>query len=137
MIPMLLKRGAAGFLMGTAVSAVMLWCAGVAKDEPAQLLLSGFYGACCMGGTALYRIERWPLLKSTALHWMITALPFAPIALSLGWADGLPALLLMEAGLLAGFLLIWTVMYLRCKARVRELNKMLEKNHQRKKECYL
>ena len=31
-----------------------------------SLLLYGLYGACCMGGTLLYEIERWPMALATA-----------------------------------------------------------------------
>ena len=102
---------------GRAVSAV--W---------AQYLLSGLYGAACMGGTVLYEIESWPLMKSTVIHWLITALLYAPIALVLGWVNSLSALLLMEGIMLAAFLLIWLFMHLRCKAQVRKLNELLKKN---------
>lgn len=127
----LLKRGGIGFLLGAAIGAVFIWQSGLpdggAGALPAQLLLSGVYGACCMGGTVLYGIESWPLLKSTALHGLIVTLLYAPIALLLGWVDTPRALMLMEGIMLALFLLIWLVMYLRWKTEVQRLNDLLKK----------
>lgn len=127
----LLKRCCIGFLLGAAVGAAILWQIGAPGEKTgailARLLLSGFYGACCMGGTVLYGIESWPLLKSTALHGLIVTLLYAPIALLLGWVDTARALMLMEGIMLALFLLIWLVMYLRWKTEVQRLNDLLKK----------
>lgn len=134
----LIKRFGIGFLLGVAVSAVIAWRVaadgGEVRALPAQLTLSGLYGACCMGGTVLYEIESWPLLKSTALHGLIVTLLYAPIALALGWAESPRALLLTEGLMLAAFLVIWCLMYLRCKAEVRRLNEIMKKRNEQTNE---
>ena len=128
---LIFKRGGIGFLLGAAFSALIVWRMAASGMEqkalPAQLLLSGFYGACCMAGTALYEIESWPLMKSTVLHWLITALLYVPIALGLGWVQSPLALVLMEGVMLAAFLMIWLAMFLRGKAEVHKLNDMIKR----------
>ena len=127
----LMKRCFIGFLLGAAASAVIaarMEASGAAvRALWAQLLVSGLYGGVCMGGTTLYEIESWPLMKSTVIHWLIMALLYVPIALGLGWVGVLRGLLLMEGLMLAAFLMIWCIMHLRCKAQVRKLNDLIKR----------
>jgi len=139
-----LKRAGIGFLMGMAVGDLISWLTGAFGSSivsPAllarmngeagaivvQTLLSGLYGMATMGGTVLYDIERWPLALATAVHCLIVAGLYAPIALLLGWAAGAADVLVMVGILLAAFFLIWLVMYLRYKAQVRGMNEMIQK----------
>ena len=94
-----------------------------------HILVSGLYGSACMGGVALYDIERWSIARATAVHYALVAGLFVPVSLLMGWVDGVGELFVFEGIQLAGFFIIWLVMYLRCKALVRELNKMQRENN--------
>ena len=132
----LLKRAGIGFLLGIAVSVILRWLGmpGQRGGPLLQTVVSGIYGAMCMGGTILYEIDAWPLMRSTVLHWLITALPYGPIALLLGWVAGPKALLVSEGIMLAIFLLIWLIMFLRYKARIRKLNRIVQQHRERNEE---
>lgn len=130
---------AVGFLLGMAIGNAIAWFTGpkgvpaspmlIARVGPTgavllQSLLSGVYGSLCMGGVLLYEIESWPLAKSTLVHYLLIALPYPVLAKLLGWSRGAAetfAVLLIQ---LAAFSLIWLIMYLRCRAQVRELNEL-------------
>lgn len=87
-----------------------------------QLLLSGLYGAICMGGTVVHDIESWPLLRACLIHYAICVLPYPPIALLLGWCRGAAELFLMIGIITVVYFLIWLILYLIYRAQVRELN---------------
>ena len=100
--------------------------------ETAALLLSmllyGLYGTLCMGGTLLYEIERWPIALATAVHYAFVIGPYPLMSKLLCWNLSLKLLLVIEGLMTVGFFLIWLILYLRCRAEVRELNRLLEKN---------
>lgn len=93
-----------------------------------QSVLSGLYGVICMGGTAFYDIERWPLALSFAVHYLMIAVSYVPIALFLGWAESADEILVVAGVQLIVYFLIWLVMYLRYRRQVRKLNE-LQKEH--------
>ncbi len=96
-----------------------------------SLLMYGLYGACCMGGTMLYEIERWPLALATAVHYLIVALGYALCAWLLCWNLRMKELLFIEGMMTLGFFLIWLFLYLRFRAEVRELNELTERRKNR------
>lgn len=123
------KRCFVGFIIGVALDVVIVSCMETSNMGDgaiwAQYLFSGLYGAACMGGTVLYKIEIWSLIKCTVLHWLITALLYVPVAWGLKWVDSLQALLLTEGIMLVVFLLIWSFMYLRWKVKIHRLNELI------------
>lgn len=91
-----------------------------------QLLVIGLYGAFCMAGTLLYGIERWPLALATAVHYVIVA-GFYPVVGSICcWGMGTKDVLIVEGLQLAGFIIIWLIMFSLYRAKVRELNAIRE-----------
>ena len=87
-----------------------------------QILFSGLYGAVCMGGTVVYEIEEWPLVRASLTHYGMCMLLYLPISLLLGWNNGLSELLIVIGIMTAVYFIIWLVMFLRYRAEVRELN---------------
>ncbi len=91
-----------------------------------QTLLSGLLGAVAMGGVIFYDIDRLPMLWTCIIHYTTIIAAYLPIALSLGWLE--PAakpvliMLLLQA---AAYAIIWVIMYVRYRVKVRELNEML------------
>ena len=98
------------------------------------VVLYGLYGACCMGGTQLYAIERWPLALATVVHYLVIALGYLLASRLLCWNLSIKALLIIEGLMAVGFFIIWIIMYLRYKAEVRELNKLMEKDKDNRKD---
>lgn len=127
LIPALFNRGPDGTVNYCSNELITRVGGSPAAAMAASLLLYGLYGACCMGGTLLYDIERWPLALATAVHYLIIALGYALAAHLLCWSLSPRQLLIIEAFMTVGFFLIWLFMYLRYKGEVRELNQLTEK----------
>lgn len=136
-----LKHAGVGFLLGVVLGNLIAWMSG-GIVSPAfaartgsqtgaiiiQTLAAGLYGAAGVGGMILfYKIERWPLVKATVVHYLIVAVLYVPAALLLGWAESAADLLIVEGIQLAAFLLIWGVMVLRYRAEVKKLNNLVKK----------
>ena len=85
-------------------------------------LFSGLYGALCMGGTVVYELEDWPLLRVSLTHYLICIVPYLPISLLLGWNSGIAELLIVMGVMTVVYFIIWLIMFLRYRAEVRELN---------------
>ena len=97
-----------------------------------SLLVMGLFGSLCMGGTLFYALERWPLACATAAHYLSMALGYLIPNWLLCWDMPMKLLLTIEGFMALGFVLIWLIMYLRCKREVQELNELLQ--IQRKKD---
>ena len=97
-----------------------------------QSLFSGIYGAVCFAGMSFYEIERMPLALATALHCAVIVLLFIPISLLLGWVNNIVTLLCISGLQLAGFFIIWLIMYFGYKKQVKELNDLTKKNKSQK-----
>ena len=153
MIRKILKRAGFGFLLGIAICAVIT--ALRADPVPAsekliekmgsaraaillQLFLSGIYGACCMGFTMLYEMERLSVTVATFLHCVICVGPFIPLSLLLHWSGGIRATLIMTGCQMVAFFIIWLIIYLGYRKETRELNeiqkKLLEKGGVKKED---
>jgi len=143
----IIRRAGIGFLMGMAIGTLIAWASngwsagvfssryiarfpGMAAAVLIHLLVSGLVGAVAMGSTVVHEIESWSLARAAIVHYLIIELAFVPAALALGWVSGLKELLIMMGIQLAAFLIIWVIMYLRCRAEVRALNELLEENRE-------
>ena len=87
-----------------------------------QAAASGLYGAVCMGGTVVYDIEHWPLLRAIAVHYLLCMVPFVPIALLLGWFDDAVTCLIMIGAMTVAYFIIWLSIYLSYKRQGRRMN---------------
>lgn len=132
----LLKRIGIGFLLGMLMGNIIEWITYSTLDNielaeilsrwtqvvAFQTLIYGLYGAAAMGGTMLYEIESWPLALSSIAHYLIIAVLFVPMALLLKWTSDLSELLIMEGMEFVGYFLIWLIIYLNYRKKIRELN---------------
>ena len=136
-----------GFLLGAAIGNLIAWFFGsyvssvlVARmgSVPAailvQSLVSGLYGSFALAGTLFYDIEQWSLTRSSVMHFLVIAVLYVPAAMFLGWADSATEILIVEGILLVAYFIIWLVIYLRYKKKVRSLNEMLNKRFLQKEE---
>ena len=89
-----------------------------------QSLLSGLYGAICMGTTILYEVERLPLALASLLHCMCVILPGIPLALLLGWCEGAVDLLIRVGIQLAVYFFIWLIMWLNYRREIKKMNEL-------------
>ena len=95
-----------------------------------QTVLSGVYGAAAMSGVIFYDIEEWSLLRAVLSHYSLIMLGFIPLGLVLGWIR--PEHFLTDYGAVfigqtIAFLIIFFIMCARCRAEVKELNRLIEK----------
>lgn len=91
-----------------------------------QSVLSGIYGAVCVGGTVYYDIDDWSLLKATLIHYLSIMVSFSVVSAVLSWLP--PDVLTYLAVILTFtfvFFIIWLVMYLRWKKQIAEMNREL------------
>lgn len=142
------KRAGIGFLLGIVIENIITIISGYAATGTAlffapefllragnelnavvlQLLLSGIYGALCMGSTIIYDIEKMPLLRATALHCLAVMLPYIPLSLYLCWITTAAEMTAVMLIMLAAYFVIWLIMCSIYKMQVKELNK-LQKQH--------
>ena len=143
----MIRRIILGFLLGTAIGNLIAWFFGsyvssmlVARmgRVPAailvQSLVSGLYGSFALAGTLFYDIEQWSLTRSSVMHFLVIAVLYVPTAMFLGWANSATEILIVEGILLVAYFIIWLVIYLRYKKKVRSLNEMLKKRFLQKEE---
>ena len=143
----MIRRIILGFLLGTAIGNLIAWFFGsyvssmlVARmgSVPAailvQSLVSGLYGSFALTGTLFYDVEQWSLTRSSVMHFLVIAVLYVPTAMFLGWANSATEILIVEGILLVAYFIIWLVIYLRYKKKVRSLNEMLNKRFLEKEE---
>ena len=138
-----MKKAGIGFLVGVLAGNLIIWLSGasgglmispeliarVGSETGAmavQTLTMGLYGAVCMGGMMLYRVESWSLALSTAVHYLMIAVLFVLMDRALCWNDSSKTILLIELIQLVAFVFIWLIIYLRYKSEVRSLNEELK-----------
>lgn len=134
------RRLLIGFLLGIIIENVICilfepgncsinsWFAsvrGLSGEFIIQSLVSGFYGGICLAGTIVYDIERWPLALSSAVHYLLCAVLFVPVAILMHWANSITEILVMEAIQLVLYFIVWRIIYLRYKASIRKLNELM------------
>lgn len=91
----------------------------------AYMLICGAMGMVNMGTMTLYEIERWSLTRATLTHLAITLATCCGLGLFLGWFNSSTAWIMLAAFIIAYFI-IWLIIYLSYKRRVRKLNEELK-----------
>ena len=139
MLAKILKRAGLGVLLGVSVNSLITALTSdgltvtpmlverlgsVRAAMLVELLLIGLFGALCMGTTVLYDSERLPLAAVTVIHCLCCILPFAPLALFLGWVSQLSEVLVMLAIQFFAFCVVWLIMYALYRKEVRVLNEL-------------
>lgn len=95
-----------------------------------QAFASGLYGVLGMGGSAVYSIEEWGLLKCTVTHYIAVIVGFFILAFSMRWFTFrqifAPDVIITVACITVAYIIIWMANYLSCKAQLKEINKELD-----------
>ena len=93
-----------------------------------QALFSGIYGILAMGGSAVYSIENWGLVKCTAIHYIATMAGIFVLAFSMRWfpINDVGAIITMFIMITIPYICIWLANYLSYRAQLEKINKELE-----------
>ena len=92
-----------------------------------QSLLSGLYGAICMGTVLVYDDDRLSLSLSSLIHCLCCIIPFIPLSLFLRWSDGPVGVLIMAGFQLAAYFVVWLIMCIKYRKEAEELNEIQKK----------
>ena len=137
-----LKYAGFGFLLGVAICNVITTLTGdplpvapgfqesIGSLKGAlliQSLLSGLYGAICMGTVLVYDDDRLSLSLSSLIHCLCCIIPFIPLSLFLRWGNGIADVMIMAGFQLAAYFVVWFIMFIRYKKVTEELNE-IQKN---------
>ena len=93
-----------------------------------QAVVSGIFGVLAIGGTFVYGIEEWGLVKCTAIHYFLVMGGYIVTSLFLRWftlKDIVP-ILCMIAGMTVGYVIIWFINYMAYKSQLDQINKKLD-----------
>ena len=140
MLAKTLKRAGLGFFIGVfvgnVISALFGWPDYIVSEKlltaagglsPAlllQTLLSGALGAVSFAGVSFYEIERWPLLLTAAVHYLVIEATYLSIAFILGWLETARQALIWALLCAAAYLIIFLIMWAIYRSQVKELNEM-------------
>ena len=93
-----------------------------------QAVVSAFFGALAMGGSAVYSIEEWSLIRCTVVHFLMVMIGYSVTGLSLHWftLEDLPTYLMIMFFMTLGYIGVWLINYLSHKAQIREINRELD-----------
>ena len=84
------------------------------------------------GMNAVYRIERLPLMWAISIHGIILYFSYLGVYLINDWIDwGLNSILVFSGIFVAGYLVIWAIIYYVTKRNTKKLNEMLKEKQQR------
>ena len=78
------------------------------------------------GITAIYQIERLPLLWAVLLHGSVLYTDYLGIYLLNGWLKS-PTIAIFTAIFVAGYALIWLIIYLATRRNTKQLNQKIGK----------
>ena len=87
----------------------------------------GIFGAVGLSGQMLYDIDRYSLARATITHLLIVLAGLFILGVCLGWNPNKAWVWILVAAYVATFFLIWLIMYCYYKAKVRKINKGLQK----------
>ena len=94
-----------------------------------QAILLGLYGALAMGGSVVYEIEQWSIVKVTLIHFCTVMISFFALAFFLRWIaiTDVKGIVFMFTIMAIPYVIIWLVNYIAYKLQVNTINEKLEK----------
>lgn len=92
-----------------------------------QALVSGLYGVLAVGGSVVYSIEEWGLVKCTVIHYVAVMTGYFALAFSLHWISvhDTEFILIMLAAMTAGYIMIWLINFLSYRKKIKQINQEL------------
>jgi hypothetical protein len=94
-----------------------------------QIIGSMIYGGIAMGGSVVYEIESWSIVRVTATHYITTMISFLIANTVLGWFGTGIALWIAFICMTIGYILIWLIQAGVFAVQVREVNRELRQLH--------
>ena len=93
-----------------------------------QMIISGLYGAICIGGTVVYEIEEWSILKVTIIHFSITVSSFFITATILKWWPNSSFIdnIIFIGIIVIMYMFIWLIQYISYKIEVKKIKKEIK-----------
>lgn len=95
-----------------------------------QAALCGVLGAAFAMCSVIWDMERWSLLKQSAIYFAITALAMLPVAWVCGWMDHSAGGVALYTGIFAGiFAVAWVTQYMLWRGKIRRLNRRVHEEN--------
>ncbi len=93
-----------------------------------EMIISGLLGAVCWGLTAVYDIEEWSLIKSTAVHYVISISAYFCVAFILRWLSpaDMSSNILWFLIVTGGYVCIWLFNYIGYRIQISQINRNLK-----------
>ena len=94
-----------------------------------QAFTSGLYGILAMGGSVVYSIEKWSILKCTLIHYLAVIAGFIIMAITMRWfigKEGLVSMVITLGIMTVVYIVIWIANYLSSKSQLEQINKELD-----------
>ena len=92
-----------------------------------QALATGILGAVSVGGSAIYEVEKWSLVKVTLIHYVLAMTTFFVVAFSMKWFSIRDIeTLIMFLAMTVMYFIIWLVNYCSYRAELRKINMELD-----------
>lgn len=129
-----LKRGLCASVGGPVIMAIVYACLGAAgvvtSFTPGEVCLailsSAFMAFIAAGITVVYEIEKLPLFSAILLHGIILYADYIGIYLINGWLKSQLVPILVFTGIfIAGYAVIWLIIYFATKNSTASLNRKL------------
>ena len=92
-----------------------------------QAFATGLLGAVAMGGSAVYGVEKWSLIKVTLFHYVLTMTAYFAVAFVMRWFSITDKeTLIMFLVMTLCYFIIWIANYLSYKAELKKINSELD-----------
>ncbi|MBR5336637.1 MAG: DUF3021 domain-containing protein [Lachnospiraceae bacterium] len=129
--------GAVGFVMGIIIGVVIFTMTGGREITPVSIfhfLVGGIYAAWAMGGSTMYDIESWSILRCTLTHFITTLLAFYLMGtIQDGWlVIGSSLFWIVTAAFVVAYIIIWLAQYFSYKRKVKRMNEELRAFREKK-----
>ncbi len=94
-----------------------------------ELLTAGLLGMVGNGGSVVYEIESWSIVKATSTHFIFTMLVYVLVGRINGWLTPGPSIanLIQISSMFIAYVIIWLSQYLVFKKEVAALNDGIKK----------
>ena len=124
--------GLIGFAVGVPVGLVFLLARSSGGESVMRiaihLILSGVLGGVGIGTSVVYEVESWSVTRCTVTHFVILFTTYFAIGFSLGWFPLNDIVTyIMIGSYIAGYFMIWLIMYLVSKKQAQELDEELKR----------
>lgn len=92
-----------------------------------QTVLGGLFGMVSYGGACVFEIEKWSLLRSSLVHYLMILISYLIVGKVLYWYSfDVISILILSVIILLVYAAIWWTMYLSWKRKVCGMNKLME-----------